>query len=153
MQVHRSIQNLPVFKNAVVTIGTFDGVHLAHRAVLDETVRRAAAARQQSVLVTFEPHPLEVGRPERAPALLTTPVERCAALAETGIGHVLVLRFDAALAALPPERFVREILRDRVQMRELVIGYDHGLGRGRSGDVEVVAIVGYLEGIGRAERE
>ena len=93
---------------ATVTVGTFDGVHLAHRAVLEETVRRADAARQQSVLVTFEPHPLEVVRPDRAPQLLTTPVERRAALAETGIGHMLVLRFDAAMAALPPEQFVRD---------------------------------------------
>jgi riboflavin kinase/FMN adenylyltransferase len=131
---------------ATVTVGTFDGVHLAHRAVLEQTVRHAAGAGQQSVLVTFEPHPLEVVRPERAPALLTTPIERRAALAETGIGHVLVLRFDAALAALPPERFVREILMARTQMRELVIGYDHGLGRDRTGDVDTLRRLGESEG-------
>ena len=131
---------------ATVTVGTFDGVHLAHRAVLDETVRRAAAAGQQSVLVTFEPHPLEVVRPERAPALLSTPIERRAALAETGIGHVLVLGFDAAMAALPAERFVRENLLARTQMRELVIGYDHGLGRDRTGDVETLRGIGAAEG-------
>jgi riboflavin kinase/FMN adenylyltransferase len=131
---------------ATVTVGTFDGVHLAHRAVLDETVRRATAAGQQSVLVTFEPHPLEVVRPARAPALLSTPLERRAALAETGIGHVLVLAFDAAMAALPPERFVREILMARTQMRELVIGYDHGLGRDRTGDVDALRAIGEAEG-------
>ena len=131
---------------ATVTVGTFDGVHLAHRAVLDETVRRATAAGQQSVLVTFEPHPLEVVRPARAPALLSTPLERRAALAETGIGHVLVLAFDAAMAALPPERFVREILMARTQMRELVIGYDHGLGRDRTGDVDSLRAIGEAEG-------
>lgn len=131
---------------ATVTVGTFDGVHLAHRAVLDETVRRATAAGQQSVLVTFEPHPLEVVRPARAPALLSTPLERRAALAETGIGHVLVLAFDAAMAALPPERFVREMLMARTQMRELVIGYDHGLGRDRTGDVDALRAIGEAEG-------
>ena len=131
---------------ATVTVGTFDGVHLAHRAVLDETVRRATAAGQQSVLVTFEPHPLEVVRPARAPALLSTPLERRAALAETGIGHVLVLAFDAAMAALPPERFVREMLMARTQMRELVIGYDHGLGRDRTGDVDSLRAIGEAEG-------
>jgi riboflavin kinase/FMN adenylyltransferase len=116
--------------------------------VLEETVRGADVAGQQAVLVTFEPHPLEVVRPEQAPALLTTPHERCAALAETGIGHVLVLRFDAAMAALPPERFVREILRDRVRMRDLVIGYDHGLGRGRSGDGDTLRRLGEADGFG-----
>jgi len=133
-------------QGATVTVGTFDGVHLAHRAVLDETVRRATAAGQQSVLVTFEPHPLEVVRPARAPALLSTPLERRAALAETGIGHVLVLAFDAAMAALPPERFVREMLVARTQMRELVIGYDHGLGRDRTGDVDALRAIGEAEG-------
>ena len=131
---------------ATVTVGTFDGVHLAHRAVLDETVRRATAAGQQSVLVTFEPHPLEVVRPARAPALLSTSDERRAALAETGIGHVLVLAFNAAMAALPPERFVRELLMARTQMRELVIGYDHGLGRDRTGDVDALRAIGEAEG-------
>ncbi len=133
-------------QGATVTVGTFDGVHLAHRAVLDETVRRATAAGQQSVLVTFEPHPLEVVRPARAPALLSTPLERRAALAETGIGHVLVLAFDAAMAALPPERFVREMLVARTQMRELVIGYDHGLGRDRTGDVDALRAIGEADG-------
>ena len=133
-------------QGATVTVGTFDGVHLAHRAVLDETVRRATAAGQQSVLVTFEPHPLEVVRPARAPALLSTPLERRAALAETGIEHVLVLAFDAAMAALPPERFVREMLVARTQMRELVIGYDHGLGRDRTGDVDALRAIGEADG-------
>jgi len=98
------------------------------------------------VLVTFEPHPLEVVRPARAPALLSTPLERRAALAETGIGHVLVLAFDAAMAALPPERFVREMLVARTQMRELVIGYDHGLGRDRTGDVDALRAIGEADG-------
>jgi riboflavin kinase/FMN adenylyltransferase len=131
---------------ATVTVGSFDGVHLAHRAVLEETVRRAGTAGQQSVLVTFEPHPLDVVRPDRAPELLSTPAERRAALAETGVGHMLVLRFDAAMAALPPERFVREMLVERARMRELVVGYDHGLGRGRSGDVETLRRMGEAEG-------
>jgi riboflavin kinase/FMN adenylyltransferase len=133
-------------RGATVTVGSFDGVHLAHRAVLDETVRRAAAAGRSAVLVTFEPHPLEVVRPERAPALLTTAEERRGALAETGIGHLLVLRFDAAMAALPPERFVRELLVGRAGMRELVIGYDHGLGKGRTGTVETLRALGAGDG-------
>ncbi|MCU0619919.1 MAG: riboflavin biosynthesis protein RibF [Gemmatimonadales bacterium] len=131
---------------ATVTVGSFDGVHLAHRAVLDETVRRAALAGRASVLVTFEPHPLEVVRPDRAPALLSTAPERRAALAETAVEHALVVRFDREVAALPPERFVREILVRRAGMRELVIGYDHGLGRDRSGGVEQLTRLGAQDG-------
>lgn len=133
-------------EGATVTVGSFDGVHLAHRAVLDETVRRAGAAGRASVLVTFEPHPLEVVRPDRAPPLLTTAAERRGALAETDVRHALVVRFDREVASLTPERFVREILVRRAGMRELVIGYDHGLGRDRSGGVDALRRLGATDG-------
>ena len=81
---------------SVVTVGTFDGVHLGHRAVLDEIRRRADASGRRSILVTFEPHPLEVVNPAAAPALLTTPSERLAVLATSGIDRVMTLRFDRA---------------------------------------------------------
>lgn len=131
---------------ATVTVGTFDGVHRAHHAVLGEMARRAAAAGRSGVVVTFDPHPVEVLRPERAPYRLTTEVERRAVLAACGVEHAMVLRFDADLAALPPERFVREILVARCGMRELVIGYDHGFGRGRSGDADTLRRIGEADG-------
>lgn len=138
---------LPRLPNgAVVTVGTFDGVHLGHQAVLAETVRRAKAAGRASVLVTFEPHPLAVVRPADAPPRLTTLVERSAALAETELDYQVVLRFDAALAAMPPETFVRDILVDRCQARDLVIGHDHGFGRGRTGDRTMLETSGRAQG-------
>ncbi len=130
----------------VVTVGTFDGVHLGHRAVLDEIVRRGRAAGRPSVLVTFEPHPLEVVNPAAAPPLLTTGLERREALAQTELDYVIFLRFDRALAAWSPEAFVRRILRERCDMRELVIGHDHGFGRGRTGDVETLRRLGASDG-------
>ncbi len=126
---------LPRFPNgAVVTVGSFDGVHRGHRAVVAETVRRARAAGRASVLVTFEPHPLAVLRPAEAPARLTSAAERSAALAETDLEYQVVLGFDAALAAMPPEQFVRDVLVGDCQARDLVIGHDHAFGRGRTGD-------------------
>jgi riboflavin kinase/FMN adenylyltransferase len=133
-------------EGSTVTVGTFDGVHLAHHAVLQETARRAAAAGRACVVVTFDPHPVEVVRPDRAPFRLTTEVERRAAMATCGVEHALVLRFDAALAALPPEQFVRDILVARCGMRELVIGHDHGFGRGRSGDADTLRRIGEVDG-------
>jgi riboflavin kinase/FMN adenylyltransferase len=133
---------------ATVTVGTFDGVHRAHHAVLQETARRAEAADRACVVVTFAPHPIEVVRPDRAPLRLTTEMERRAVMAACGVEHVLVLRFDATLAALPPEQFVREILMARCGMRELVIGHDHGFGRGRSGDADTLRAIGRVEGFG-----
>jgi riboflavin kinase/FMN adenylyltransferase len=129
-------------EGTVVTVGSFDGVHLGHQAVLAEVARRAAAAGRASVLVTFEPHPLAVINPPAAPALLTTGPERREILALTPIDYALFLRFDRALARLAPEEFVREVLLARCGMQDLVFGYDHGFGRNRSGDVETLRRLG-----------
>ena len=131
---------------STVTVGSFDGVHLGHQAVLREIARRAAAAGRASVLVTFEPHPLEVVNPQAAPPLLTTGPERREILAQTPLDYVLFLRFDRRLAGYSPEEFVRRVLLGRCGMRELVIGHDHGFGRGRSGDVETLRRLGAEDG-------
>jgi riboflavin kinase / FMN adenylyltransferase len=138
---------LPRLPNgSTVTVGSFDGVHLGHQAVLQEIDRRARAAGRASVLVTFDPHPLEVVNPGAAPPLLTTGPERLEILAQSPLDYVLILRFDRHLAELPPERFVRDVLLERCGVRELVIGHDHGFGRGRSGDVETLRHLGAREG-------
>ncbi len=133
---------------SVVTVGSFDGVHLGHRAVLDEIARRARAAGRQSVLVTFSPHPLEVVNPAAAPPLLTVGDERLEILAQMPVDRVLLLRFDRRVAAMPPRAFVEEVLLARCGMRELVIGHDHGFGRGRSGDAETLRALGKELGFG-----
>ncbi|MBA3260282.1 MAG: bifunctional riboflavin kinase/FAD synthetase [Gemmatimonadales bacterium] len=132
----------PLPRGSTVTVGSFDGVHRGHQAVLQEIARRAGDAGRSSVLVTFEPHPLEVVNPQAAPPLLTTGPERREILAQTPLDYVLFLRFDRRLAALSPEEFVRGVLLERCAMRELVIGPDHGFGRGRSGDVETLRRLG-----------
>ena len=125
---------------SVVTVGTFDGVHRGHHAVLAEIHRRAVSSGRRSMLVTFEPHPLEVVNPDAAPALLTTTTERLAALATSGIDRVMTLRFDRAMAALDPADFVDQVLLPRCDLRELVIGHDHGFGRGR----QVFSAIGWI---------
>jgi len=130
----------------VATVGTFDGIHRGHRAVLSEVVRRGRAAGRASVLVTFDPHPLEVVNPTAAPRLLTLPDEKRALVAALGIERVEVIAFTTELARLGPEDFVRDVLRARFGMEELVLGYDHGFGRGRSGDVELVRRLGREDG-------
>jgi riboflavin kinase / FMN adenylyltransferase len=138
---------LPPFPNgSTVTVGSFDGVHLGHQAVLQEIGRRAKAARRVAVLVTFDPHPLEVVNPDAAPSLLTTGAERLEIMVQSPLDYVLLLRFDRYLAGLTPEGFVREVLLQRCAVRELVIGHDHGFGRGRSGDVETLRRMGAAEG-------
>jgi riboflavin kinase / FMN adenylyltransferase len=133
---------------AVVTVGTFDGVHLGHRAVLDRLAAQARASGLRSVLVTFDPHPLEVVNPAAAPPLLTVGLEKSEVLAESAVEHVVVLPFTPALAALSAERFVDEVLIARVGMRALLIGHDHGFGRGRGGNVDVLRGLAAARGFG-----
>lgn len=134
-------------RGTVVTVGTFDGVHRGHRRVLEEIAERARRSERRSVLVTFEPHPLEVVNPQAAPALLTLAEERREILAQGDLDVVVFFRFTRELSHFSPEAFVRLLL-DRFAMRELVIGHDHGFGRGRSGNVDLLRRLGSELGFG-----
>ena len=125
----------------VVTVGTFDGVHRGHWRVLEEIGELASARGGRSVLVTFDPHPLQVVRPEAAPPLLTTPDEKKAVLANSRLDYLVFLAFTPELREFSPRRFVDEVLLRRLGMSHLVIGYDHGFGRGRSGDVNTLRAI------------
>ncbi len=133
-------------EEAVVTVGTFDGVHRGHLAILEEIARRARATGRRGVLVTFEPHPLEIVNPAAAPPLLTTAEEKKQLLALAPIDHVAFVPFTPELRNLAPDAFVRDVLEREFAMKELVIGHDHGFGRGRSGDVELLRTVGATDG-------
>lgn len=133
----------PATTGTVCTVGTFDGVHRGHRLVLERLAARARALGLPGVLVTFEPHPLEVVNPAAAPPLLTVGDERTEILAESPIDYVVVLPFTPALASLSAEEFVDQVLCARLGLRALLVGHDHGFGRARSGDAET------LRGLGR----
>lgn len=133
---------IPGDRGTVATVGTFDGVHLGHWAVLQEIRARAEATDRRSVLVTFDPHPLRIVRPEHAPLLLTTPIEKKEILAESGLDWAVFLSFTEALSRYEPRRFVEEILVERLGVEELVIGYDHGFGRDREGDPGTLQKIG-----------
>ena len=138
----------PDVTGTAVTVGTFDGVHRGHRDVLARLARRAAEAGLRSCLVTFEPHPLEVVNPAAAPPLLTLRGEKLEALADSGVDYVAVVPFTPALAAYEADAFVDRVLRARFRMRQLLIGHDHGFGRGRMGNVEVLRALGAARGFG-----
>lgn len=138
----------PHVTHTAITVGSFDGVHLGHRDVLQRLVDRAAALEVPSVLLTFEPHPLEVVNPAAAPPLLTVGDEKLEVLAESGVDYVAIMPFTPELASFEAERFVREILLGRFRMRELLMGHDHGFGRNRAGNLETVRQLGSLYGFG-----
>lgn len=128
------------------TVGSFDGVHRGHQLVLERLAARARLRGLPAVLITFEPHPLEVVNPAAAPPLLTLGSERSEVLAESPIDYVVVLPFTPALARYEAADFVDHVLVARLGVRELLIGYDHGFGRGRSGDADVLRGLGVARG-------
>ncbi len=132
----------PDVTGTVVTVGTFDGVHRGHRAVLEEIETRAARRGLHSVLVTFDRHPLDVVRPEASPELLTTPDEKKAILAQSGLDYVAFLPFTPTLSRYTPEEFIRLVLCNRFRVAEFVIGWDHGFGRSRSGSIDTARQLG-----------
>jgi riboflavin kinase/FMN adenylyltransferase len=136
----------PNVRETVATVGTFDGMHLGHRDVVERLVRRAGELGVASVLVTFDSHPMEIVNPSAAPLLLTTMEEKLEVLAETGLEYLAVVPFNAALAAYSADQFVELVLRRCFRMRELLIGYDHGFGRQRAGNVEVLEDLGRKSG-------
>ncbi|WP_420440794.1 bifunctional riboflavin kinase/FAD synthetase [Candidatus Palauibacter sp.] len=136
----------PHVRGTVVTVGTFDGVHLGHREILRDVRRRARARNGHAVLLTFDPHPLSVVRPEVAPTLLTLPNEKKEILAQAGLDYVAFVSFTLEFSRYSPEKFVEDIIVPRFRPAEVVIGYDHGFGRGRAGDVTVLERLGGIHG-------
>jgi riboflavin kinase/FMN adenylyltransferase len=145
MQLSRGPRGLrPAPEGAAVTIGNFDGVHLGHRAVLAAT--RAAGGGLPVTAVCFEPAPREHLDPAGAPARLTRLAEKCGPLAAAGCDHLVVLRFDAAMAALGPEEFVARVLVEGLGARCVVIGEDFRFGHGRAGDLALLSRLGARHG-------
>ncbi len=146
MKVYDSLEIPAPERDVVLTIGSFDGVHLGHRHLLSSLVQHARATGRLSGALTFFPHPRAVLHPTRAPQYLTTQEERNALLEATGLDLLIVLRFDRAMAAMSGEAFLR-LLVERVRMRELWVGDDFALGRGREVDVrrlhELAGPLGY----------
>ncbi|HET7583286.1 MAG TPA: bifunctional riboflavin kinase/FAD synthetase [Gemmatimonadaceae bacterium] len=138
----------PASPGTVVTVGTFDGVHRGHELVCARLAAHAERSGLSGVLITFEPHPLEIVNPSAAPPLITLWPEKLEVLAETGIDYAAVLPFTSTLARYTAAQFVDEVLRRRFHVRHLIIGYDHGFGRGREGDVEVLQALGAERGFG-----
>jgi len=125
-----------------MTIGSFDGVHLGHAAVLAKTIEAARAESAQPTLITFEPHPRCVLDPANCPQSITTLQEKLALIEARGIEHAIVLRFDRALSALSPQEFIDQ-LAGVMEMRRWVIGFDFAFGRERSGNADWLREHGY----------
>ncbi len=125
-------------KNPVVTIGTFDGVHIGHKALLTRMVERTKMLDGVSIVITYHPHPIEILKKKVYPFLLTEKIKKEQFLKEVGIDYVLWLDFDMNLAHLTPEEFVRDYLYKQIGAKEIIIGYDWHFGKNRSGDYHLL---------------
>jgi riboflavin kinase/FMN adenylyltransferase len=143
MQVFRSLAEIPAgFGPTAAAVGNFDGVHRGHREILVGVIAEARGAGARAVAVTFDPHPEQFLRPDKAPRLITPTAERLRLLAETGIDAALVLKFDEALACLAPREFVERILVGALGVRSMHEGQNFRFGHGAAAGVEELAAMG-----------
>jgi len=138
MEVHKGFKNLS-FRNPVVTMGIFDGVHRGHTVIIKRLIARATELNGESVIITFDPHPrliLEYG--SKNLSILSTTEEKLALLKRTGADHLIVIEFDRQLSSLTAADFIKKILIDEIGMKHLIVGYDHHFGHKGSGDFETI---------------
>ncbi len=136
MQVFRGLESLSVpFAASTVAIGTFDGVHVGHRAIIRRAVEDARRHHRPALVFTFDRHPIAFFAPERAPQLITTPEQRIALISELGVDGLVIARFEATLAELPPDVFLETILKQKLGAKAIVEGTNFAFGKDRAGDV------------------
>jgi riboflavin kinase/FMN adenylyltransferase len=143
MRILRSIPELadvpgPVF----LAIGVFDGVHLGHQAVISTAARHAAEAGGTAVVVTFDPHPMKILRPQASPRLLTATQHKIALIRGLGVSHLLVIKFDPEFAATPPADFVRQLVSAARPLREICVGQEWSFGKDRAGNLALLKALG-----------
>ncbi len=139
MQVYNGLENLPEFKNPVLTIGSFDGVHRGHRAIIRRIIEKAGEVSGESVILTFEPHPRQVVFPnDDTLRLLTTLEEKISLLRDTGIQHLIILPFTIEFSQINPYLYVDQVLIEKIGVKHLIIGYDHRFGLNREGDIDLL---------------
>jgi riboflavin kinase/FMN adenylyltransferase len=151
MDVFHSVEDLGIRRPTVLTLGVFDGLHLGHQAIVRTVVERALLIDAAPTLITFDPHPRQVLKPETAPPLLQTFNQKMEGLRGLGIEQVIVLEFNQQLAALSAEEFVRRYIIDGLQAREIYLGKGFAFGHNRQGNIELLQTLSRQLGFYAAE--
>src|ERR1044071_2204869 len=145
MQILRSIPELSQLPGPLfLAIGVFDGVHLGHQAVISTSTLHSKEAGGTAVVVTFDPHPAKVLRPNSAPHLLTATQHKIALIRDLGVVHLLVQHFDPRFAATPPDDFVRQLVTHARPLREICVGHEWSFGKGRAGNLALLKQLGAI---------
>lgn len=137
MLVHYDINQLPVFKNAVITIGSFDGVHLGHLQIINQLKETAAAINGETVIITFHPHPRKVVSSKEF-FILNTLEEKTELLAAAGINHLVIIPFTEIFSEQTAEQYIKNFLVETFHPHIIIIGYDHKFGKNRKGDYKLM---------------
>lgn len=140
MQIHRSLNNLPEFKKTVVTVGTFDGVHLGHRQIIKQLREEAAHINGETVIITFHPHPRTIVAGKKDIRLLNSLSEKISLIEKLGIDHLVVVAFDEVFSNQTPEEYVKHFLFEKFHPHTIIIGYDHKFGKHRAGDYHLLEL-------------
>jgi riboflavin kinase/FMN adenylyltransferase len=135
MRIYQDLSEVSPNKNTVLTLGTFDGVHLGHRKIIDEVVKKAALLQGRSFLITFYPHPRKIISRANNIELLSTSSEKVKMVESLGIENMLIVKFTKEFSQLGPDKFIEKYIVDGIGAKEVVIGYDHHFGKGRGGDI------------------
>ncbi|HQR36625.1 MAG TPA: bifunctional riboflavin kinase/FAD synthetase [Blastocatellia bacterium] len=138
MEIFHGIENADIRRPTVLTLGVFDGLHLGHQAIIRTVVERSLLADAVPTLITFDPHPRQVLKPETAPPLLQTFNQKAEGLASLGIQQIIVLEFNQNLAALSAEDFVEKFIVHGLQAREVYLGKGFAFGNQRRGNIELL---------------
>jgi riboflavin kinase/FMN adenylyltransferase len=138
MKIFHGTDNANIARPTVLTLGVFDGLHLGHQRIIQTVVQRAKTLNAISTAITFDPHPRAVLHPESAPPLLQTLDQRLAALEFLGVEQTIVIRFNRDFASIEAEDFLRDIIYDRLQAREVYLGKGFAFGKGRAGNIELL---------------
>ena len=136
MKTIYGIENFPASEGSIVTIGTFDGVHLGHQQILKQLIDTSQQSKLKSVLLTFFPHPRMVLQPDISMRLIQTIEEREKALRKTGLDYLVIHPFSEKFSRLSADDYVKQILVDKLNVRKVVVGYDHRFGRNRTASLE-----------------
>jgi len=146
MQIFEDLSKVSYNKNSVVTLGTFDGIHLGHKKIIDGVVKKAAVLGGRSFLITFYPHPRKVVSKGNHIKLLNTPSEKAFMLSQLGIENMLIVKFSKEFSQLTPDVFIENYIVNGIGAKEVVIGYDHHFGKGRGGDIDFLKEKGIESG-------
>lgn len=138
MKIIDSINRIEKFKNPVLTIGNYDGVHIGHQKIIERVIEEAAHINGVSMLMTFHPHPLSVLKPEKHLGLLTPLYVKEGLIEECGIEVLLAIPFTDSFRQIDPEVFFKDILVDRIGIKGLIVGYDFRFGKGGRGNTEML---------------